>query len=100
MKDIYFLQISWDDEEFNFIFKLFCKKWENNRNLYQCLARMIEINSNEFKRYWYKGASIDGVSEHFNGVEGNWTSIKKEYFNNIKVDISIFIFLNYSRTRN
>ena len=52
MKDIYFLQDSWDDEEFNFIFKLFCKKWENNRNLYECLARMIEINSNQFERYW------------------------------------------------
>ena len=46
MKDIYFLQDSWDDEEFNFRFQLFCKKCENNRNLYECLARMIEINSN------------------------------------------------------
>ena len=92
MKDIYFLQDSWNDEEFNFRFKLFCKKWENNRNLEECLARMIEINSNEFERYWYKGASIYDVSEHSNKVKGTLTSIKKEYFNNKKVDISIFIF--------
>ena len=67
MKDIYFLQESWEDEEFSFRFKLFCKKWKNNRNLDECLVRMIQINSNEFERYWYKGALIDGLLEHSNG---------------------------------
>ena len=58
---------------------------------------MTELNQDESTRYWFKGASICGVADHTNHVEGNWRSVSKNYFLLKKRDIRKFLFFNINR---
>ena len=69
------------------------KKWINYKILNTFFNNLKNQADDENTKYWFKGATPDGVSEHSNGIEGTWRSVKKEFFNYKKQDISILKFV-------